>query len=286
MSESRSNTTDAYADARKLPILDHPLEAPTVFSPEGLVKAVRAQHRMDRSALPEVCVLDFDGDLTDELVRTGEAEPCAHWPCFHTAMFTLQIESSQCGLIARTIGGPYAVLIAEQLAVCGVRAIVGLASAGRLDPTLPLPAIVVASRAIRDEGTSYHYLPPGDSVEALPDMVVALAEELIPLGLITRLGTVWTTDAPYRETAEQCERHRQAGAFAVEMQAASLFAFSVRSGVPIGLVAHLTNAPDHRGHDFDKGPLSSQRQILYALARAGQRVASSGVAQGSGVHSN
>src|SRR5271166_1780686 len=162
----------------RLPILDHPLGSPTVFSPQDLITAVRMQRRMAGEALPEVCVLDFDGDLTDDLVRLGEATPCADWPCFHTAMWMIEVGKARCGIIPRTIGGPYAVLVAEQLAACGVRAILGLASAGRIDPTLPLPAIVIASRAIRDEGTSYHYLPPGDAVDGWPGAEPILAEEI------------------------------------------------------------------------------------------------------------
>ena len=66
-------------------------------------------------------------------------------------------------------------------------------------------------------------------------------------------GLVWTTDAPYRETAEQIDRYARIGALAVEMQAASLFAFAAAQKVAVGLVAHVTNAPDHDGDRFEKG---------------------------------
>jgi uridine phosphorylase len=262
------------------PILDHPLHSPTVFSPQGLIAAVRKQRGIGDEAVPEVCLLDFDGDLTDELVKLGEATHCAGWPCFHTAMWTIEVGDIACGIIPRTIGGPYAVLVAEQLAACGVQAILGLTSAGRIDPTLALPAVVVASRAIRDEGTSYHYLPPSYSVWCKPAVVMALAEELGALGLTTRIGSVWTTDAPYRETAEQVERYRNDGVLAVEMQAASLFAFSARRSVPVGLVAHLTNAPDHPDQNFDKGTLDDQRRIVQAVCRAGLRIAANAQPKG------
>jgi uridine phosphorylase len=260
-----------------LPILNHALDAPTVFSPLELIAAVRDQRGLEGSNLPEVCVLDFDGDLTDALARTGVAQPFGGWPCFHTSMWTIEVGPHRCGLIPRTIGGPYAVLVAEQLAACGVRAVVGLASAGRLDPTLPLPAIVVASRAIRDEGTSYHYLPPGESVDAWSGAAAILAIELEPLGMTMRVGPVWTTDAPYRETAEQVERHTQAGILAVEMQAASLFAFSARRQFPVGLVAHLTNAHDQGERGFDKGSLGDQRRIVEAIGRGALRMATPGL---------
>jgi uridine phosphorylase len=259
-----------------LPILDHALDAPTEFSPLELVAAVRAERGLEGNELPRVCVLDFDGDLTDELVRTGAAEPFVGWPCFHTSMWTITVDGQRCGIIPRTIGGPYAVLVAEQLAACGAKAVVGLASAGRLDPKLPLPSLVVAGRAVRDEGTSYHYLPPAEYAEGWPGATAVLAEALEPLGMPVRVGSVWTTDAPYRETAAQIERHAKAGVLAVEMQAASLFAFAARRRFPVGLVAHLTNAPDQGERTFDKGPPADQRRIVEAICRGGLRLAALG----------
>jgi uridine phosphorylase len=64
--------------------------------------------------------------------------------------------------------------VAEQLAVCGVRIIVGLTSAGRIGLRLPVPGVVIVERAIRDEGTSYHYLPASESVEAPAGVADAL----------------------------------------------------------------------------------------------------------------
>ena len=211
--------------------------------------------------MPEVCVLDFDGDLTDALVTRNEISRCDAWPCFHTSLWTLEIDRRRCGIIGRTIGGPFAVLVAEQLAVCGVRVVVGLASAGRVGSHLPVPGVVVADRAIRDEGTSYHYLAARARMllrKPLAGLPMRLEVELSAIGAAgARRGLVWTTDAPYRETASQLERYARRGVLAVEMQAASLFAFAaarrvaVRAGRPRDKLA----APDHDGESFDRGSL-------------------------------
>ena len=74
-------------------------------------------------------------------------------------MYVLETDGVHCGVIPRTIGGPYAVLTVEQLLVSGARLILGLASAGRVSSSLPLPSFVVVTSAVRDEGTSLHYLP-------------------------------------------------------------------------------------------------------------------------------
>ena len=169
-----------------LPLLDHALDAPTVFTPRELVEAVRAQRGRDNGPIPPVCLLEFDGDLTDEMVCLGEVERCTAWPCFHTEMWIWHSGELSCGIVPRTIGGPYAVLVAEQMAVCGAEVIVGLASAGRVSPTLPIPSVVVADSAIRDEGTSYHYLPPGEIVQAPNELAKALEDQISRAGLPVR----------------------------------------------------------------------------------------------------
>jgi hypothetical protein len=96
-------------------------------------------------------------------------------------MFAMELEGVMCGIIARTIGGPYAVLIAEQLQAAGAKLIIGLTSAGRLASELPLPCLVVATSAIRDEGTSYHYLPPGGEVACKSPLVPLQQPEISSL---------------------------------------------------------------------------------------------------------
>ncbi len=259
-------------EKKYLPLFHHALDAPSAFTPESLIEAVRAERKLPPDPVPDVCVLEFDGDLTDWLVATGRARRWCPWACFYTSMEAVEVDGNCFGLIARTIGGPYAVLVAEQLAASGARVILGLTSAGKVSPGLRIPSLVVPARAIRDEGTSYHYLPAAESVEGDADLTAALQEELGGLGLPVVTGPVWTTDAPYRETAEQLEQHAKNGILAVEMQAASLFAFGAARRVRCGTVAHVTNGVGHPAADqFDKGTHQFGFEILKAMNRAGRR---------------
>ena len=253
-----------------LPILDHPLDHPSAFTAQDLINDVRRRRQISTGNVPVVCILEFDGDLTDWLVREGVAKPFAAWACFHTAMFAMDLEGITCGIIARTIGGPYAVLIAEQLHAAGAKLIIGLTSAGRVSPELPLPCLVVATSAIRDEGTSYHYLPPSKEVVCNSQVVSVLERELITTGWATRSGKVWTTDAPYRESKAQLEEWSREGVLAVEMQAASLFAFGTARQVSVASVAMVSNAVDHSGMQFDTGSQEDGLRILKGIARAGR----------------
>ena len=249
-----------------LPLLNHALDEPTAFRPEDLVAAVRQRRGAGSGSIPTLGILEFDGDLTDKLIARGEVQCCRHWPCFHTDMWLWPKDAPRCGIVARTIGGPYTVLIAEQMAVCGVKAVVGLASAGRIGVVLPLPSLIVANEAVRDEGTSLHYLPAAETVRGDHALAGALTEAMEPVGLPVRQGLIWTTDSPYRETRSQIDYWTSRGVLAVEMQAASLFAFGQARGVATGLVAHVTNAIDHDGEPFHKGPPDADVSMLAAIA--------------------
>jgi uridine phosphorylase len=250
------------------PILDHALEDPSAFTPSELMQEVRRNRKIASDIAPPVCILDFDGDLTDWIVKEGIAQPFRAWACFHTSMFALELEGVTCGIIARTIGGPYSVLVAEQLQAAGTKLIVGLTSAGRVLTELPLPCLVVAASAIRDEGTSYHYLPPGREVACPTPIVSSLERELERIGRQVFSGAVWTTDAPYRETRAQLEKWADERVLAVEMQAASLFAFGAARHASVACVAMVSNAVDHAGEQFDTGSMLNGIEVLKAIARA------------------
>jgi uridine phosphorylase len=261
--------TDKPMNTDALPLLQHALESPSAFTPERLMDAVRAERGLTHEAVPPLCVLDFDGDLSDHLADAGLSTPLRSWACFHTSMGVLTLDGLVCGIVPRTIGGPYAVLIAEQLRAAGARVIVGLTSAGRVSPSLPLPSIVVIDEAVRDEGTSLHYLLPGASVETpSPRLVDVMVQELSALRVPVSRGTVWTTDAPYRETQDQLRTWAECGVLGVEMQAASLFAFAHARGAHVGMVALVSNAVDQVAGEFDTGGNGYRIRVLKAVARA------------------
>lgn len=259
-----------------LPLFQHALASPSAFTPERLMDAVRAERRLANEVVPPLCVLDFDGDLSDRLAGDGVTRPMTSWACFHTSMRVMSLDGLPCGVVPRTIGGPYAVLIAEQLWAGGARLIVGITSAGRVAPTLPLPSIVVVDEAVRDEGTSLHYLPAAPTVTTPTlELVEPLARELGTLSVPVRRGTAWTTDAPYRETADQLRTWAEKGVLAVEMQAASLFAFARARGAQVAMIALVSNGVDQMAGQFDTGGHEFRTRVLAAIGRAARAFVSS-----------
>lgn len=121
-------------------------------------------------------------------------------------------------------GSPMISSLTEELIAFGVKRIVSIVWGGGLQPGLVSGDIVVCDRAVRDEGTSHHYLPSSKFVDASPDMIDKLKKAIERRGRTCTIGTTWTTDAPYRETREEVIQYQSEGVLTVEMEIASLFA--------------------------------------------------------------
>ena len=122
------------------------------------------------------------------------------------------------------IGAPAITSIADEMMAWGVQHIVILSLAGGLQPDLASGTVVVGDRALRDEGTSHHYLPPSRDVQASSSLVLAIREGLKSRSLDSITGAVWSTDAPYRETRQEAELFGSEGVKAVDMESAGVFA--------------------------------------------------------------
>lgn len=263
-----------------LPLLQHALESPSAFTPERLMDAVRVERGLAHEPVPPLCVLDFDGDLSDRLTADGAAAPMKSWACFHTSLSVITLNGLRCGIVPRTIGGPYAVLVAEQLWAAGAQLIVGITSAGRISPALPLPSVVIIDQAVRDEGTSLHYVSPAITIDTpTPAIVDVLVQELSTVAADVRRGPAWTTDAPYRETADQLRLWADRGVLAVEMQAASLFAFAQARAANVAMVALVSNSVEAAAQPFDTGGHEFRLGVLAAVARAAESFIGSGAAR-------
>ena len=260
-------------------VKDH--AAPSVFRPEHLLREARRQRGLPERDVPEVCVLDPDGDLVRYLRRIGRTRPSPGWACYHTELLEFALaDGTAAGVVGCAVGAPFAVLVAEQLFASGCRFLVSVTSAGRIADLGEPPCAVLIDRALRDEGTSAHYLPPhaGEFVPAPDPVLLARVEAAVRAALPPGCGTAvhrgatWTTDAPYRETEAAIAAARARGVLAVEMEAAALYAFSTARGAPVACFAHVTNTMgQHGGDDFEKGEADgavTALRLIEAAARA------------------
>jgi len=248
----------------------HP-SSPSVFAPSALLREARRQKNLEAADVPRVCILDPDGDLVRKLRDDGKVRRFEAWPCYHTELDCFELGGETVGLIGRAVGSSFAVLVAEELFASGCRFLISLTSAGQIVPSEPPPYFVIIDKALRDEGTSYHYAPPAEYAEADVQLVAAASEATSSIKPACVIGSSWTTDAPFRETEEAIEAARSRGILAVEMEAAALYAFANAKGARVLCLAHVTNTMGQSGDDFEKGKASGTHDalaILDAIVRA------------------
>ena len=147
--------------------------------------------------------------------------------------FTANSTDGTVGVCCMGIGAPAVAAQLEVLISLGVREFLSLGTAGGLRADQAIGDVVVLKGAVRDEGVSYHYLAPDATVQPDESLTAALRERLVSRGMSVSEGTTWTTDAPYRETAEEIAHYRDAGVLAVEMEAAAIFAVAHARRVPL-----------------------------------------------------
>ncbi len=249
----------------------------SIFRAENLLRESRRQKALSSENVPSLCFLDPDDDIVRHLVSVAGAKPHAGWACYHSKLFTFDLAGyGLAGLIGGVVGAPFAVLVAEQLFASGCQLLVSITSAGQIVDCGAPPYFVLIDRALRDEGTSYHYLPVSDFAPAPnPSLIRAIEAELrAPDSTLVHTGASWTTDAPYRETADAVAAARARGILAVEMEAAALYAFARARGKDVVCYAHVTNAMAQAERDFEKGDLdgvTASLGIATATARAWAR---------------
>jgi uridine phosphorylase len=165
---------------------------------------------------------------------------------------------------------PFAVLIAEELFESGCRLLLSMTSAGQIVPMGPTPYFVIIDRALRDEGTSYHYAEPSEYGEANAKLVAMAVKALKAAGQRVIVGPTWTTDAPFRETAQAIEAAKRRGILAVEMEAAALYTLAKVRPANVLCIAHVTNTMGQTAQDFEKGEAdgtADAMQILEAIVQ-------------------
>lgn len=202
-----------------------------------------------RDSIPELAVLCFYAEvlaaLPEEAEQVGELE-AAHG---RHPIWKVTRHGRDVAVVHPGVGAPLAAGFLEETIVLGARKVVACGGCGTLTPEVGAGHIVVPTSAVRDEGTSFHYLPPSREVEADADGVAAAVALLEERGVPYTAGKVWTTDAIYRETRAKVERRRAEGCLVVEMEAAAFFAVARFRGIRFAQL--LYGGDDLSGPEWD-----------------------------------
>ena len=210
-----------------------------VIQPARFLDYLRSQGRYPAFPPPQGIILCYQRRLLDYVLANHRTSrpPDGFGVCL------LEETAGKVGILGGFgIGSPAAVTLLEELIAFGVPRFLSVGTAGSLQADIGIGDLVVCDRAVRDEGVSHHYLPPGKYAHADPELTARLTQALTAGGHAHTVGTSWTIDAPYRETKAEVRAYQAEGVACVEMEAAALFAVARHRGAALGAMFTISDS--------------------------------------------
>jgi uridine phosphorylase len=243
------------------PIVEFDGEAEAILEPRKLIKPL--------ASMPTHGVICFFQDVIKHFIQLGLAQEIYAMgsEMDRHPIYVHEVQGHRVALFHPGVGAPLAAGLLEEVIALGCRNFIACGGAGVLNRELAAGHLVIPTHAVRDEGTSYHYLPPGREVAASPTAVAAIERTLQRRKVEYTLGKTWTTDAIYRETRARMARRRSEGCITVEMEAAAFFAVAQFRGVHLGQILYCGDNLD--GEEWDGRNWQQNwgvREILVELA--------------------
>ena len=243
----------------ELPILEFDDSSPEVIPPD---------HDWTGHALPEKCLFAFLGDSVHEHATTHDAEVAQ---TFQTVthdipIYVLHEADDDICLVQSPIGAATSAQLLDTLVSCGCRKVIAVGSCGVL-ADIDENAFIVPTRALRAEGTSYHYLPASRYVKLDEEPIAAIEQTLQAHGLPYARCTTWSTDGFFRETRDMVAYRLEEGCSVVEMECAALAACCRLRGAAFGQLLFTADSLADV-HDYDArgfGVASHEKALLLGL---------------------
>lgn len=201
---------------------------------------IEPKHLSQNIDMPERAVVCFFQDVIGKLLQEHDATLLYNLASeigLHP-IYQVTLRDTRLAVFHPGVGAPLAAGLLEEAIALGGRKFIACGGCGVLDSAIALGHVLVPHAAVRDEGTSYHYLPAGREVAASPHAVAAIEQALEVAGTDYLRTKTWTTDALYRETPDKVKRRRDEGCLTVEMEAAAFFAVAGFRGVEFGQILY------------------------------------------------
>jgi uridine phosphorylase len=231
-------------------------------APEAFIEPSKVIRARD---LPEHCVITFFKEVIDKVIEEHGAKVAVEnkWEDGLHCIYEISYHDRRLAFFHPGVGAPISAGLLEEAIAFGCRKFIACGGCGVLDKDIAVGHLIVVSSAVRDEGVSYHYLPPAREVTANADAVRTLVKILDDRGVPYRVGKTWTTDAPYRETAGKIRKRKEEGCLVVEMESAALIAVAQFRNVNFGQA--LYGGDDLSGVEWDHRHWTSKREIRESL---------------------
>ena len=241
------------------PILEHDDEKNAVIMP--------GRGMSESAVLPEICVMTFFGEVLGEFVTERGAQIAAVYKSEmgDFPVYTAKYKDVQICLMQATVGSASIAMMSDFVIGQGVKTVIACGSCGVL-ADIPAGDVIVPAVALRDEGASYHYLPPSRDIEIDLDVVSTIENVLEKEKVPYIKCKTWTTDAFYRETADMIAYRMEEGCKVVEMECATMAAVAKFRGAKFGQLLYsgdiLADVSAYDDRDW-YGNITARKKLLY-----------------------
>ncbi len=186
------------------------------------------------ASLPGLAILVFSPEDLASFSACFPRPPKTSHKLYLSEVLTGSYEGTSIALAGPMLGAPQTVLVLERMIALGARKFIAMGWCGSLRNEVRIGDIVLPSGAISEEGTSAHY--PGADYTPSRKLFNTLKSALTSTGQAIHEGTVWTTDAPFRETNAKIRTFQSQGVLSVDMETSALFSVSRFRGVDLAVV--------------------------------------------------
>ena len=212
--------------------------------------------------MPKVAVTCFARMTFERLLKELKGEQIAesHVANMIIPVYKASYQGLDVALYLSDVGAPACVGLAEDVFVMGVEKIVMFGNCGVLDADIEDCSVIIPDRAVRDEGTSYHYAPAGDEIPVNVKYMDDFVDILKRLSCNYTIGKTWTTDAIYRETREKVNRRKGQGCICVDMECSAMAALAQFRGKDVFQFFYAADNLDNEV--WDQRSLSNESRLL------------------------
>jgi uridine phosphorylase len=213
----------------------------------------------------EYCVICFFHEVIQKVADDYKAKIITQhiWEDGPHRLYQIEYSGTRLAFFHPGVGAPVSASLLEEFIAVGCRKFIAVGGCGVLEKDIEVGRLIVVNSAVRDEGLSYHYLPPSREIAAQDEVIskikITLKEKKIPY----LLGKTWTIDAPFRETKKKIKSRLEEGCIAVEMEAAGLMAVAQFRDVAFGQILYAGD--DLSGESWDNRGWQSKGEIRHQL---------------------
>ena len=234
------------------PIIEHDSTREAFIEPSKIIRP---------RDMPEHCVICFFKEVMDKIIIEHNAKVLVEnrWEDGVHPVYEIEVHGKRLAFYHPGIGAPLSAAILEEVIAFGCKKFVACGGSGVLAKEIAVGNLIVVSGAIRDEGVSYHYLPPDREVAANKVALNTLTKVLDHRGIPYLTGKTWTTDAPYRETPNKIAKRKEEGCLTVEMECAGMMAVAQFRDVIFGQI--LYGGDDLSGTNWDNRGWQSKKEV-------------------------